>query len=460
VPSLFFGSKRMRCIEPYRCNVLIVDDELPVRTALEASFRRQGWPVQTAASVNDALVRFRRGSFQLLITDMRLPDGTGLALMREIHAAKPDVPVILLIPYGGVGEAVEAMKVGVCDYLVKPVSNEQLQFAALRILSRRQEFTGNSGRELIGNSQAFRRAVERACQAARTDADILIEAESGTGKELLARLIHGASARHDRAFVAVNCAALPESLLESELYGHVRGAFTGAIASKRGKFEQANGGTLLLDEIGEMPLSLQAKLLRVLQEREIDRLGDTKPVKIDVRVVATTNRSLRQLVAERTFRSDLYYRLNVIPLTLPPLRERREDVSLLARHFCREYTVSGRKVPTLSNLFIRGLERYSWPGNVRELANFMRRVVVLSSTSEIGPEYLDPVMFHESEGTRKEGLVLEPGLSLRDAERRLLEVTLEATAGNRTRAAEMLGVSLRTIRNKIRDFGLPRRSYA
>ena len=312
---------------------------------------------------------------------------------------------------------------------------------------------------LVGHSPAFRRALQRAQQVAASDADILIQAESGTGKELLARMIHELSPRRTRPFVAVNCAAFPESLLESELFGHTKGAFTGAAAAKPGKFELANGGTLLLDEVGEMPLPLQPKLLRVLQEREFDRLGDTRPVKIDIRIVATTNRSLEAMVRAAHFRADLYYRLNVIPLSLPALRERPEDILELAEHFARLYAKK-ESPPALKPEFVEHLKRYGWPGNVRELANLMRRAVALSPEL-VGLDVLEPDELFFGGATSASDTQLRAGVSLESVERRLLEMTLDATGGNRSRAAEMLGVSLRTVRNKIRGYGLPpRRSYA
>jgi transcriptional regulator with GAF, ATPase, and Fis domain len=299
--------------------------------------------------------------------------------------------------------------------------------------------------------------LERARHAAKSDADILIEAESGTGKELLARMIHDLSRRKSRPFVAVNCAACPETLLESELFGHVKGAFTGASAKRAGKFELADGGTLLLDEIGELPLALQPKLIRVLQERELDRLGDVRTFHIDVRVIAITNRPLWTAVQQGKFREDLYYRLNVIPLSLPPLRQRCEDIPELADYFARLYAAPGLAVE-LSTEFRGWLAARSWPGNVRELANFIRRALALSSNGK-----LDAAALQEADAAAPsqacEGL--RPGTSWRDAERQLLISTLAATGGNRSRAAEMLGVSLRTVRNKIRDYGLPARgSYA
>jgi transcriptional regulator with GAF, ATPase, and Fis domain len=311
----------------------------------------------------------------------------------------------------------------------------------------------------LGNSPAWLCALEQARRAAATEADILIEAESGTGKEVLARFIHRQSSRRSHPLVAVNCAAFPESLLESELFGHARGAFTGAATAKPGKFELAHGGTLLLDEVGEMPLSLQPKLLRVLQEREFDRLGDTRSIRVDVRVIATTNRGLEEMVRTGAFRADLYYRLNVIPLAIPPLRERRDDIALLAHHYACTYAPPG-KPPTLSPGLLEQLQNYEWPGNVRELANLMRRIVALGPPGTLGPEALVGSALHRMKVIpRPERLA--PGLSLEQAEKRLFEVTLDATGGNRSRAAEMLGVSLRTVRNKIRDYGLPsRRSYA
>jgi len=432
--------------------VLVVDDEPPMRAALEANFRLHGWQVEAAESVTDGLAKFRRLRPPLVVTDIRMPDGDGLAVLRDVRTLAPRTGVILLTAYGNVSEAVEAMRSGACDYLLKPVSFDQLQRVAARIIASRQE--QSRGIRLVGHSPKLLQAIEQALQAAASDADVLIEAESGTGKELLARLIHHASRRSARPFVAVNCSAFPETLLESELFGHVRGAFTGATAAKPGKFEVANGGTLLLDDIGEMPISLQPKLLRALQEREIDRLGDTRPVQVDVRLVATSNRPLLALVNEGKFRADLYYRLNVIPLGLPPLRERREDIPELAEHFLRLCSDrAGTMPPHIAPDLMSHLVQYAWPGNVRELANSIRRAVALSP----GPELTLAALPHLAAPTAVPDS-LHPGLSLREVEKRLLEKTLDATSGNRSRTAEMLGVSLRTVRNKIRHYGLPPRS--
>jgi DNA-binding NtrC family response regulator len=436
--------------------VLVVDDEAAMRAALEANFRRQGWKVTTAAGTSEALERFRLSPCPLVVTDMRMPDGDGLRVMQGVRALSPDTAVIFLTAFANVPEAVNAMREGACDYLIKPVSFDQLKEAAARVLSSSTKGTQQpSSGDFIGSSAATQKLMERIAHIARTDADVLMEAESGTGKELLARWIHRSSPRRQRPFVAVNCAGFPDTLLESELFGHVRGAFTGATASKAGKFELAHTGTLLLDEIGELPLSLQPKLLRVLQEREIDRLGDTRPLAIDVRVIATTNRSLSAMVTEGKFRADLFFRLNVIPLTVPPLRERSGDIPELISHFVRKYAPTRHSdVVRFSPELIERLQVYEWPGNVRELENFVRRALVLSPGPEVGLELL-PEIGIQSDDKGLDGI--EPGLSLRELERTLLEKTLDATGGNRTRAAGMLGVSLRTVRNKIREFGLPPR---
>jgi DNA-binding NtrC family response regulator len=434
--------------------VLVVDDDSGMRAALEARFLRRGWQVETAASAEEGLERFRRATHPLIVTDIRMPGGDGFSVMRSARALVPHTGVILLTAFGSISDAVAAMRDGACDYLVKPVSFEQLETAAERVMAhaRTQQ---EASKQLGGHSPVWLRAVERARQAAASDADILIEAESGTGKELVARMIHRLSPRRDRPFVAVNCAAFPETLLESELFGHTKGAFTGASNAKPGKFELAHGGTLLLDEVGEMPLALQPKLLRALQEREFDRLGDTRSIRVDLRVIATTNCDLAQMVREGKFRADLYYRLNVIPLSLPPLRERLGDVRELAEFFVRLYSPPGKPFHLTPEFFAQ-LEAHSWPGNVRELANCMRRVVALAQGSEIGASALEGSAWPTAQPLAvSEASLIRPGVSLGEMERKLVEITLEATGGNRSRAAELLGVSLRTVRNKVRSYGLP-----
>jgi transcriptional regulator with PAS, ATPase and Fis domain len=318
-----------------------------------------------------------------------------------------------------------------------------------------------AGAGIVGRSPLLVQSLQRARAAASTGADVLIEAESGTGKELLAKFIHQSSDRSRKPFIAVNCAALPEHLLESELFGHARGAFTGANAAKAGKFELADGGTLLLDEIGEMPLNLQPKLLRVLQEREFERLGETRPIHVDIRVIATTNASLGSMVEQGRFRSDLYYRLNVIPLSIPGLRERIDDIPALARYFAERFAMeTDRPVPLLDPSFIESLQAHSWPGNVRELDNFMRRVLSLNQGAMI-----DAACFYKEFrplGKTRTGspAMPAPGTPISVLEKMHLENTLALAHGNRTHAAEMLGISLRTMRNRIKEYGLPPRRYA
>jgi len=436
--------------------VLVVDDEAGMRAALEAHFLRRDWRVDTAANAGEALEKFRRVLHPLVVTDIRLPGADGFSVMREARSLAPHTAVILLTAFANVPDAVTAMKGGACDYLVKPVAFEQLEQAAERIMAQART-QAEAAEGMVGHAAGWLRALDRARQAAASSADVLLEAESGTGKELVARLIHRLSPRRDHAFVAINCSAFPETLLESELFGHARGAFTGAMTAKAGRFELAHRGTLLLDEVGEMPLTLQPKLLRVLQEREFDRLGDTRSVQVDVRVVATTNRTLSEMVREGKFRADLYYRLNVIPLSLPPLRDRGEDIRELAEHFLRLYAPQGRTL-RLSPEFVQRLEAHDWPGNVRELANCLRRAVALAPGLEIGREALEGSPWAEQRDGQYErdgDDRLRAGVSLENMERKLVEMTLEATGGNRSRAAELLGVSLRTVRNKVRNYGLP-----
>lgn len=437
--------------------LLIVDDDVAIRTALEVGFRRGGWITETASCVQEALYKFRNHVFPLVITDVKMPDGTGLELLDGIRNMAPLTAVILLTAHGDVGDAVRAMRGGALDYLIKPVSMDQILHAAEAIIAPAR--AEKKSEDIVGQSLAIRNVVERAIHVSKANADILVQAESGTGKEMLARLIHQNSNRARGPFIAVNCIGFPETLLESELFGHVRGAFTGAMNSRQGRFELANGGTLLLDEIGELPLNLQPKLLRVLQERQVDRLGDTRSVPIDVRVIATTNRNLMDLVREGKFRADLYYRLNVVPLRLPPVRERREDIASLAEHFVRKHASAGQR-PKLSPELVQRLAQYDWPGNVRELENFMRRLLAMSTSPVLGVELLEETELDQAELVAAAAAAApmmtapEAGRSLRDVERQLFEETLRASGGNRTKTAQMLGISVRTVRNKINEYGL------
>ena len=465
--------------------VLLVDDEPGIRVALSAHFAREGWRAETAGGVAEATRKLDAAAFDLVVCDVRMNDGDGFAVLRAVQATERPAAFLFLTAFGSVPEAVEAMRGGAVDYLAKPASFDRLRTLAAKVMGERkavvrepaQEKSGHrqgsdvAGRSgIIGHSRVLQESLRRAQAAAATDADVLVEAESGTGKELLARLIHEASARREGPFVAINCAALPESLLESELFGHARGAFTGATASKAGRFEMANGGTLLLDEIGDMPLNLQPKLLRVLQERVVERLGETRSQRVDIRVIATTNVQLQGVVDRGLFRSDLFYRLNVIPLSLPPLRERMDDVPLLAEHFAQAFAERHGRTPVrLRADFLERLGRYGWPGNVRELANFMQRVLSLYPGTELTAAAFDGEQrtvrpagasgMTVVTGFRPAAAVSAP-VKMDDLERSHLERTLELVEGNRTRAAEMLGLSVRTIRNKIRQYDLPPRRYA
>jgi DNA-binding NtrC family response regulator len=447
--------------------VLVVDDEPGIRSALRANFLRHGWRVETASCVREAISNLEGKEFDLVVSDVRMPDGTGMDVMRSVSMLSPGAAVILLTAYGSVPDAVSAMRDGALDYLTKPVSFDQLQTIAAKVIHQAKQMVAVDAAQagsIVGRAPSLLRALHRARAAASTGADVLIEAESGTGKELLARFIHDSSDRCRKPFIAVNCAAVPESLLESELFGHGRGAFTGAIAAKPGKFELADGGTILLDEIGEMPLHLQPKLLRALQEREFERLGEARSVHVDIRVIATTNVSLSAMVDRGQFRSDLYYRLNVIPLSLPPLRDRQEDIPILAQYFAEKYAAQVRSAtPRLRPEFLDRLKSQAWPGNVRELANFMRRVLTLSGTLDLDESCFEKEFQADgrSLGT-SQSKATGPlaGTPIRQVERLHLESTLALTDGNRTHAAEMLGISLRTLRNKIREYGLPPRRYA
>jgi DNA-binding NtrC family response regulator len=447
--------------------VLVVDDEPGIRSALRANFLRHGWRVETASCVREAISNLEGKEFDLVVSDVRMPDGTGMDVMRSVSMLSPGAAVILLTAYGSVPDAVSAMRDGALDYLTKPVSFDQLQTIAAKVIHQAKQMVAVDAAQagsIVGRAPSLLRALHRARAAASTGADVLIEAESGTGKELLARFIHDSSDRCRKPFIAVNCAAVPESLLESELFGHGRGAFTGAIAAKPGKFELADGGTILLDEIGEMPLHLQPKLLRALQEREFERLGEARSVHVDIRVIATTNVSLSAMVDRGLFRSDLYYRLNVIPLSLPPLRDRQEDIPILAQHFAEKYAAQVRSAPPrLRPEFLDRLRSQTWPGNVRELANFMRRVLTLSGTLDLDASCFENEFQGDGRSltaSRSKAPAPIAGTPIRQVERLHLESTLALTDGNRTHAAEMLGISLRTLRNKIREYGLPPRRYA
>lgn len=442
--------------------ILVVDDDEGMLVALRTGLNRLGHDVQAVSSANDALGCLEQDGFDLVVSDVKMPGTTGLELLREVRRRKEDVSVVLLTAYATVQDAVEAMKAGASDYLMKPFSIEVLEKVVNRVLTGAQEpgraeareggLVPGPSAEIVTQNSRMKSLIQKTRESAESDATVLLLGESGTGKEMFARLIHENSPRRKNPFIAINCAALPEGLLESELFGYEKGAFTGAIRDRKGKFELAHRGTLLLDEIGEMPLHLQAKLLRVLQERSIDRLGSRSPVQVDIRVVATTNRDLREEVAQGRFREDLFYRLNVITLSIPPLRDRRDDLPVLIDHFVRHFNAKyRRKVEGIEPALLESLQSARWRGNVRELENLIERAVLFCNEKTITHHHLKDEL---------QTLTLPPsnggganvGQSLDQMERNLILKTLHSVEGNRTKAAHILGISVRTLRNKLHEY--------
>ena len=432
--------------------VLVVDDEPLVRTALAETIRRKGFETVMACDGEDALLQFKRTPTPLIFADIRMPRMDGLELLRQIKALESTTRVVLITAYGSVETAVQAMKDGAFDFLMKPFSAKRVEEILERAFSAEapQPVDGPAS-TIVSRDPQILNLLNVLKRVADDSASILIQGESGTGKELFARQAHLWSKRSQGPFVAVNCAAIPESLLESELFGYERGAFTGAITRRVGKFEAADRGTLLLDEISEMPVTLQAKLLRALQERTIDRIGGSRPVEIDIRVVATTNRELKEEIRQGRFRPDLYYRLAVVPIVLPPLRERKGDIALLARHFLMRYaSASGSPSREISPAAIRRLEEWSWPGNVRELESCLHRSILLCSRTRFEPA--DLLLEKLLDVATTDPIQPTAGGSFRAMEKQLIIETLAKVGGNRMKAAEVLGVSVRTIRNKLRDY--------
>jgi two-component system response regulator FlrC len=465
-----------------RARILIADDDPHIQQAIRVCLSRESYQLTIVSNGLAAIEHLEQETYDLIITDQQMPQMSGIELMATLQKRGNDVPVIMITAYGTINQAVEAMQLGAADFITKPFSAPDLERVVERVLlpesvaARQKTHKSKGGRPIITNDPFMIRVLEVAEAVARSEATVLIQGESGTGKELVARFIHAASHRAQQPFVAVNCAALPESLLESELFGHEKGAFTGAQTRKIGKFELAHGGTILLDEVSEMDLALQAKLLRVLQEREVDRVGGKDPVQIDVRVLATTNRDLEETVRDGKFRADLYYRLNVIPVTLPPLRERRSDIKLLTEHFMRQYL--GDKAPSLPTQVIESLMNHSWPGNIRELQNAVQRAAILSQgqtpregdfllsmNPQVQMETLrEKVANHspleasidkeisQSAMPASSAMGIRSGMTVQEMEKALIFETLRTTANNRTEAAKLLGISIRTLRNKLHEY--------
>ncbi len=449
--------------------ILVVDDERSMQEFLEIFLRREGYDVVTAGDVDTAVVHLETDEIDLVITDMQMPDKTGLDLLLAAREVSPETILIVVTAFGTTDSAISAMKEGAYDYLTKPFKVDELRIVIEKALEKkvlstenrrlRRELRSQSrGRNIIGHSAVMQQLYDLIAQVAETKTNVLVSGESGTGKELVARAIHEQSPRNDQPFVAINCGAIPENLLESELFGHMKGAFTGAVQTKAGLFEAASGGTLFLDEIGELSQPLQVKLLRALQERTIRRVGDTADRKIDVRIVSATNRRLEDEVAAGRFREDVYYRLNVIQLELPPLRDRVEDIPILVQHFIRVFAEElGKDVEGMDAAAYELLSGYAFPGNVRELENLIERAVALTHQPVIGCDLLPPSVT-ESREAPSVALIPEDGVSLEalvsDYERSLLREALSITKGVKKKAARLLGVSFRSFRYRLEKLGI------
>ncbi len=427
-------------------DILIIDDDDNMNYALCETLRRQRYRVDSVESYLAAIDKLRFQRYPVVITDVRMPDGNGLNLIGRIKDESPDTSVLVMTAYGTIEDAVKALKSGAVDYILKPFPAEQI----IKLVAEHfpAHFNAKSNWRMIHSDPIMLALVEKARKAALSDASILIQGESGTGKEILARLIHRSSPRREGPYLAVNCAAIPDNLLESELFGHEKGAFTGAEKMKPGKFELAEGGTLVLDEIGDMPMTLQAKILRALQEGEIDRLGGSTPIMIDVRVIAITNQEIRKLIADGRFREDLYYRLNVVEFVVPPLRERTSEIEQIAMVLLDTLNAAlPGKGKHFNDKAMQRLIGHSWPGNVRELQNVVQRAVIFSNGELIDEQ--------DIEFSSPDTSVKEPVMKLKTIEameRDMITKALEKTENNKTRAAEILGISVRTLRNKLAEY--------
>ena len=450
----FFGQK----------TILVVDDEKSVRESLNKVLSKEGYRVLEAESGEEALSICRKEFVNLVLTDLKMPEMDGLELLKALKLLQPDVAVVMMTAYGTIEKAVESMKEGASDFILKPFKRFELEKSLSkglehqtlllenRYLKQQLESTGQKLLNIIGTSPAMRKVLTLVEQIAPSTATVLILGESGTGKGVIAETIHRASDRKEKPFVTLSCAAIPETLLEAELFGYEKGAFTGAAARKLGRFEGADGGTLFLDEVGEIPPAIQVKLLRILQDGTFERLGGTKTLAVDVRLIAATNTDLAKAVEEKKFREDLYYRLNVITVTLPPLRERTEDIPLLAYHFLKMYTLKNKKnIQGISQTALDLLLGYHWPGNVRELENTMERAVVLARKKIILPEDLPPHI--NKAGKIAESITIPIGMPMEEVKNKVIQETLRTTKGDKTLAAKILGITSRTIYRKVGKSG-------
>ena len=443
--------------------ILIVDDELSIIEVLRTLLSREGHSIVTSGNGKDALRKLKENVFDLLITDIRLPEIDGITLLQQARELQSHLAVIVITAYAKVDNAVDAMKNGAFDYVTKPFKFDEILLTVQRALSYEQALAENEVLKssldthfhfncLVGDAEPMRKVYKLIEKVARTDSTVLITGESGTGKELVARALHSASSRFDHPFVTVNCTAMPESLLESELFGYKKGAFTGANTNKKGLFESANKGTIFLDEIGSIPLNMQMKLLRVLQEKEIRRVGGTEDIKIDVRVVAATNEDLAKKIKEQAFREDLFYRLSVIPIELPPLAERKEDIPQLVSYFISQYNSDNLRDVEISSQAVKLLMQHKWPGNVRELENTIKRAATLCDGDLIKPDDLSGIKIDDEENVERDQ---EDCLSLKDymknVECSYLKAVVGECNGDKEAAAEKLGVSLATLYRKINE---------
>ncbi|GAB7027368.1 sigma-54-dependent transcriptional regulator [Geotalea toluenoxydans] len=442
--------------------ILVIDDDNSLRRVLEYNLKEEGYEVQAASSGEEGLFLFGQSQPDLVITDMKMSGMDGLMVLKSIKERSPETLVIIITAFGTVNIAVEAMKAGAYDYITKPFNRDELKLIVLKALQfnglaeenkrlKSQLSDKTDFRTIIGNSKEMEKVFDVIRKVADTEAAILITGESGTGKELVARSIHANSSRREAPFIAINCAAIPRDLLESELFGHVKGAFTGALRDKTGKFQLADGGTLFLDEVGELPLELQPKLLRALQEKEIEPVGGTKVQKIDVRVVSATNVNIDKAIANGSFREDLYYRLAVIPVHLPSLRERRKDIPLLIKYFCGKH---GSENVTLENSALEALVMHSWPGNVRELENTIERLLIMRNGDMISVDDLpDKLREKRAQGTAVIKLPDE-GYPLEQLEREVVVAALERSSWNQTAAARFLRIPRHTLIYRIEKYGI------
>lgn len=451
-------------------SILIVDDELNAREGLRKALQDDNRRVEIAADGKEAFEKLSKQSFDLMISDIRMPNMGGMELLEKAKAENPEMDIVMLTAYGTIDMAVQAIKKGAYDYLAKPINLDELDTLIDRIVEKQRIQTENQyHREqskvafplsgIVGNSPAIRTMLDQIQQIAPTNATVLITGETGTGKELVARAIHENSPRKNRLYVPIHCAALAENLLESELFGHERGAFTGAVRQRKGRFEMASHGTLFLDEISEISPSIQVKLLRVLQEKQIERVGGSETIKIDIRIIAATNRNLKKMVDDDKFREDLFYRLRVVTIDVPALRERKDDIPLLVQHFARMYAKeNNRKPPAIDEAVIKTFQEYDWPGNVRELQGIMESMVILCRDDRISIENVPQEIRGETTVPTNSGPLIAGEATLADLERQAILETLDKFDGNRTRTAEALGIGRRTLIRKLHEYGVSKSS--